>query len=160
VILLFLANALLGGCAGAPKPAAAPDTAVISATIDSLEQAFNAALAAKDTSAIVGFYADDATVLPANALRVTGTDGIRKLWAVMLGAPGVKLTIAPGQKIISQAGDLVVEAGAYDFTAQGPKGKPLHDVGKTLVVFKQVGGQWKLQVDSWNSDMPLPGQGK
>jgi hypothetical protein len=36
----------------------------------------------------------------------------------------------------------------------------MHDVGKCVVVLKQVGGQWKFQIDTWNSDTQMPGQGK
>jgi ketosteroid isomerase-like protein len=160
VILLLTSVALSGGCAGMPKPAAAPDTAAISSTIDSLMQAFSAAIAAKDTDAVVGTYADDAMVLPDNHGRADGKEAIRKLWVGLLSAPGVKLTVTPGPKTISQSGDLVVDVGTYDYTAASPKGKPVHDVGKTVGVFKQVGGQWKLQIDTWNSDLPMPGQGK
>ena len=148
---------LLAGCAGGQKQAPAVDTAAITAVIDSLGQAMNTAVAAKDTDAIVALYSDDAYLLPANMPRVDGRDAIHKGWVAMLRAPGAQLTLTPGQKVVSQAGDLVVDIGTYDYKATGPKKKPMHDVGKYVTVLKQVNGQWKIQVDTWNSDMPAPG---
>jgi uncharacterized protein (TIGR02246 family) len=159
-ILSLALVVLLGGCAGGQKQAPAVDTAAITAVIDSLGQAMNTAIAAKDTNAIVAMYADDAYLLPPSMVRADGKDAIHKIWAGFLSTPGAQLTLTPGQKIFSQAGDLVVDIGTFDFRATGPTGKPMHDVGKYVTVFKQVDGQWKIQVDTWNSDMPVPGSAK
>lgn len=159
VALLVLA-VLLGGCAGAPKQETAPDTVAIAATIDSLMRALGSAIAAGDTAAIVGFYADDAVILPDHAPRIDGMAAIRVLWAGFYRIPGFKMTLAPAQEMVSPSGDMVVSLGTWEFEAQGPQGKRLHDVGKSVSVFRQVGGQWKIQLDTWNSDQPPPGQAK
>ena len=144
----------LGGCAGAPRPAAAPDTAAIAATIDSLTRALDAAIAAGDTAAVVGFYADDAVVLPANAPRLEGKAAVHALWARYLGLPGFRMPLVPSRLMVSPAGDMVVALSTWEFTARGPQGQTLHDVGKSVAVYQQVAGQWKIQVDTWNSDLP------
>jgi uncharacterized protein (TIGR02246 family) len=159
-ILSLVLLVVLGGCAGGQKRAPAVDAAAITAAIDSIDTALSTAVAAKDTNAVLSFYADDANLLPPGMPRADGKDAIHKVWAGVLSTPGAELTTTPGQKIISQAGDLVVDLGTYDYKAVGPKKKPKHDVGKYVTVFKQVGGQWKIQVDTWNSDPPAPGQGK
>ncbi len=159
-ILSLILLAMLGGCAGGQKQAPAVDTAAISAAIDSLDQAANAANAAKDTNAVASMYADDAQLLPASMPRADGKDAIRKAWVSAYGTPGLQLSITPGKKIISEAGDLVVETGVYDFKAMGPKKKPLHDVGKYVTVFKKTDAGWKIVVDTWNSDLAMPGQAK
>jgi ketosteroid isomerase-like protein len=159
-ILSLILLVLLGGCAGGQKPAPAVDTAAITATLDSLGQAFNAAVAAKDTNAIVAMYADDASMLPPNMPRADGRDAIHKGWVGFMSTPGVQLTAKAGPPLIAQAGDMAVVVGTYDFKAMGPKKKPLSDVGKFVTMYKLVNGQWKMQVDTWNSDMPMPGQGK
>ena len=58
-------------------------------------------------------------------------------------------------EIVSQAGDMVVDLGTYDYQGLDPKQKPVQDVGKYVSVYKQVDGQWKMVVDAWNSD-PAP----
>ena len=120
-ILLLAAVLAWVGCAGGRKPPAV-DAAAITAVIDSLGRATNAAIAAKDT---------------------------------MLSAPGTQLVLTSGQKIVSQAGDMVVDLGTYDYQGLDPKQKPVQDVGKYVSVYKQVDGQWKMVVDAWNSD-PAP----
>jgi ketosteroid isomerase-like protein len=159
-VLSLLLTVLLSGCVGAPKLETAPDTAAIAATIDSLTRALDAAIAARDTAAIAGFYAEDAVVLPANAPRVDGKAAVHGLWARFLGMPGFRMPLVPAQQIVSPAGDMVVGLGTWEFDARGPQGQPLHDVGKSVAVYTQVGGQWKIQVDIWNSDQPAAGQAK
>ena len=153
-ILLLAAVLAWVGCAGGRKPPAV-DAAAITAVIDSLGRATNAAIAAKDTDAVVGRYADDAHLLAPNMPRVDGREAIRKGWVTMLSAPGTQLVLTSGQKIVSQAGDMVVDLGTYDYQGLDPKQKPVQDVGKYVSVYKQVDGQWKMVVDAWNSD-PAP----
>jgi uncharacterized protein (TIGR02246 family) len=158
--LVLAAAVLLGGCADGRKPAPAVDTAAIGAAVDSVKQACNAAIAARDTNAIAECYATDARVLPASMPRVEGKDAIRTWWAMALSAPGLELTLTPGQKLVSEAGDMVVDIGTYDYKAAGPKGQPMKDRGKHVTVLKKVDGRWKLVVDTWNSDSPPPGTAK
>jgi ketosteroid isomerase-like protein len=153
-ILLLAVVLTLAGCAGGQKPPAV-DPAAITAVIDSISKATNAAIAAKDTDAVVGRYAEDAHLLAPNMPRVDGREAIRKGWVTMLSAPGAQLALTSGQKIVSQAGDLVVDLGTYDYRGLDPKQKPVQEVGKYVTVYKQVDGQWKMVVDAWNSD-PAP----
>lgn len=133
------------------------DTAAIGASIDSLNQGFNAAVAARDTDAVVSIYSDDARVMPAHMPEAVGKDAIRRAWAGLLSFPGLELSITDNGRIIAEAGDQVVEHGAYRMKFQGPNGQPVEDVGKYVAVFKKVEGAWKIVVDTWNSDMPVPG---
>ncbi len=60
--------------------------------------------------------------------------------------------------MVAEAGDLAIDIGAYQMNMSGPKGEPIQDVGKYVTIFKKVGEDWKIVVDTYNSDMPLPGQ--
>jgi len=144
--------ALMGSCTTAQK-AEAPkaDTAVITAAIDSLNKAFTAAVAARDTETVVSFYADDAEVLPPGAPRSTGRDGIRAAWVGFLRMPDLSLTPQSVKVLNSDAGDLVVDVGSYTMSVKGPKG-PIEDVGKYVTVYKKTDGGWKIVVDTFNSD--------
>ena len=145
---------LAGGCSSPKSSAPAADTAAISATTDSLNAAFLAAITAKDTTALANFYAEDTRVMPPNAPVASGRDAARHTWAEFLGSPGLEFTFASTQKMIAQAGDLVVDIGTYDFKAAPPKGKPIHDVGKYVTIFKKTNGEWKIVVDMFSSDLP------
>ena len=115
----LIALALMGSCTTAQKTEAPKaDTAAIAAAIDSINKAFAAAVAARDTEAVVNFYADDAQVLPAGEPRATGKDGIRASWAGFLRIPDLSLTPKSAQVLNSDAGDLIVDVGSYTMTAK------------------------------------------
>jgi ketosteroid isomerase-like protein len=151
--------ALLGGCAAGEKAPATPpvDTAAINAAIDSIETAFGTAVTARDTEAVMNYYAGDARFLAANAPRVDGHDAIRASWVQFLRMPGVTLAPKSGERMVSLAGDMVVDVGSYTFKSAGPKGKAMNDTGKYVTVFRKVGSDWKAVVDIFNSDLPAAG---
>jgi uncharacterized protein (TIGR02246 family) len=154
--LILLAAA---GCAGGAKTSTTPavDQTAIGAKVDSVNAAYAAAIAQRDTNAAVGLYADDAHMMPANMPRADGKDAIRKVWVGLLSMPGLDLKITSNSKIVSEAGDMAIDLGTYTFAAKDPKGKPMTDHGKYVTVLKNVNGQWKILIDTWNSDVMPPG---
>jgi uncharacterized protein (TIGR02246 family) len=155
VFLLMLA-VLIGACAGQPKTAAV-DTAAVTASLDSLNTAFVAAVAARDTNAVVSFYAPDAQLLPPAAPRADGHDAIRAAWVGFLQTPGLELQLTSVRPIVAEAGDIVIDVVSYAMKFTDAKCKPMEDVGKYVTVVKKVGGEWKLVVDMFNSDKPATG---
>src|SRR5438093_7936454 len=110
----LILTALMGSCATSSKPPApAMDQTAAEAIIASLNQKFAAAVAARDTDQVVGFYADDAHVLPANAPRADGREAIRATWVQFLRTPGLSLVPTSTQVIVSGAGDLLIDVGSY-----------------------------------------------
>jgi len=157
-VAAILLVAIVASCSGMQPPAKPPvDQAAISASVDSAQTAWAGAVAARDTTLLVNCYAGDAHVLAANAPRADGTAAIREGFVGFLSTPGLDIKLASNTKIISEAGDLVVDLGSYEMSFQDAKGKPMHDVGKYTTIFKRVNGEWKIVVDTWNSDTPLPG---
>ena len=154
----ILCIALMSGCTAAP-PATTPavDQAAIAAAVDAITPAFAAAVAARDTNAIGAMYADDAHMMAPNMPRVDGRDAIRSAWAGFMSMPGMELVPTANTKIVSEAGDMVVELGTYVFRGTDPAGKPMADNGKYVTVYKRVNGEWKIVVDTYNSDLPVPG---
>jgi uncharacterized protein (TIGR02246 family) len=155
--LVMLAAALMTGCNQAPPASAPVDQAAIGAAVDSVTTSFFNAFAARDTDAVAAFYTDDAHLLPANMARADGRDAIRAGWAGFMSTPGVQLTGASNGKVVSEAGDLVVDLGTYSMKWQDAKGKEMVDTGKYVTVYKKTNGAWKIVVDTFNSDMPIPG---
>ena len=157
LLLAFLG--VIAGCATqvpGPKPAAV-DTAAMTASLDSLNKAFIAAVAARDTNAVAAMYSDDAHVLPANMPRADGRDAIRAMWAGMLKTPGLVLNLTASQPMFTEAGDMIIDIGGYAMKMTDKKGKPMEDIGKYVTIFKKVDGSWKIVVDTFNSDKAAPG---
>lgn len=155
--LPILLASWLGGCASAPPAPPAVDQAAIGIAIDSVSAVYNAAVAARDTNAIVNMYADDAHLMPANAPRADGKDAVRQGWVGFLSIPGMELTSVSNTKIVSEAGDMVVDLGSFVFKFEPQPGKPITDTGKYTTVFRKVNGEWKIVVDMFNSDIPVTG---
>jgi uncharacterized protein (TIGR02246 family) len=155
--LAMLTVALMTGCTQAPPASAPVDQTAIGAAVDSVTANFFTAVAAKDSNAVTTFYADDAHFLPANMARVDGHDAIRAAWAGFLTMPGLHLTGTSNTKVISEAGDMVIDLGTYAMKWQDAKGKEMTDTGKYVTTYKKVNGEWKIVVDTFNSDIPVPG---
>src|SRR6266849_2126617 len=108
------------------------DTAAEEKVIRDLDKKWVEAVAARDTIAIGNIFAEDAEFLPQGAPLVSGRAAIRSAWAVLVKAPGLWLT--------------------YEDGVDGPKGRRIEDVGKFVVAWKKVNGEWKVQYDIFNSD--------
>jgi uncharacterized protein (TIGR02246 family) len=107
----------------------------------------------KDAAAIAQFYTEDGAVMPPNMAIGKGRPAIQKVWADMMATPGFDLTIAPEQIVVSSSGDMALDRGTYRLTVS-PGGTPQRDIGKYVVVWRKIGGEWKAAADIFNSDLP------
>ena len=163
-----LALLTLGACA--TKEARRPDTASLAAAtlagsaatdaaalrkgIDSMGTRLTNAMLRGDTAAAVSGYTDDAIVMPPNEKTAHGHAEIAKSFAGMLAKAKVIAFTAHTEDVIA-TGDYGIETGTYDMTLQPKTGKPVHDVGKYLAVWKkQPDGGYKMVRDIFNSDLP------
>src|SRR5262245_14814842 len=145
-LIFGVAAILLGSCAAAPqKPTV--DVAAVKAALAEINQKYTAAVAAHDANALMPLYADDARMLPANAPRTDGHDGIRKTWERFVATPRLELTFNSSDITVTEAGEMAYDVGAYKLKFTDPKGKPVEDVGKYVTIFKKVGDEWKISVE-------------
>jgi ketosteroid isomerase-like protein len=112
--------------------------------LDAANKAFARAVMAGDIDALVNDYTEDGCVIAPMAGETCGKKAIRAFWESVIatrpknveiitekaGGEG-RLAFATGQLLITDA-DSAVQKNRF------------------AVVFKKVGGQWKLRVDSWN----------
>lgn len=131
--------------------AARADMSADEQTIRALGQKVLAAVQAKDATASAGFYAADGAMLPADGQIAQGTAAITVAWQGLLGMKNVQLTFGPTQVTVASANDMAYEIGTYELSFDSDKG-PVEDVGKYVVVWKKVGGDWKVAADISNSD--------
>jgi len=108
---------------------------------------------AKDSAAIARLYTEDGAVMPPNAPMGKGRSAIETTWAGLMQIPGFDLHILPEQITVSSAGDMALDRGTYRL-AVAPNGNEIIDIGKYVVVWRKVGGQWKAAADIFNSDLP------
>ncbi len=118
--------------------------------IEATNARFMEAINSGDIATVAGLYTDDAVLCAPNMPMQRGRAAIRATFDGMIQAMGVpKLQLDTAQ--VEERGDAAWEIGAYTMTAGGQT-----DKGKYLVVWKREGSDWKLAVDMWNSDSPMP----
>lgn len=114
----------------------------IRAANDDFERRF----AAGDAPGLAGLYTSAGKLLPPNSDAVSGHGGIEAFWrgAMDMGIKSAKLETVQ----LEGLGGTAVEEGRYTLAAAD--GGVL-DQGKYVVVWKNDGGRWKLDLDIWNS---------
>lgn len=118
--------------------------------LDKLAQEFAVAFNAQDAAKVAAFYADDAVLMPPNQPMVKGRANIEAEWKRMFGQGVTSLQLRPMESLTT--GDQAFEAGTSSVTMKGAG----TDQGKYVVVYKRVGGDWKIAYDIFNSDQPPP----
>lgn len=121
----------------------------VRAAIDAANAKFGAAWGKKDAAALTALYTANATLLPPNGARATGSQAILEFWKAALPVVPPAATLTSTE--VETHGDTAHEVGTYQMFAADGK---VVDTGKYIVVWKREGGQWKLHRDIWNSDMP------
>ncbi len=125
-------------------------------TLRDLDAQWSKAAAAKDLEQTVAYYSDDAIVLPPNTASATTKEAIRNAWKDLLASPGFVITWKPIRVELGKSADMAWLSGTYEVTMNDPTGKPIHDRGKYLEVWKrQPDGNWKCAADMWNSDLTV-----
>ncbi|MBA3639033.1 MAG: nuclear transport factor 2 family protein [Acidobacteria bacterium] len=116
--------------------------------LNKLTADFEAAYNAGDAVKAAAMYADDAVQMPPDEQMVKGRSAIEARLKSEMQKGKVTLKLSPSASAISA--DQAYEAGTA--TVALPDGRTLSE--KYLVVYKRVGGEWKIAYDIWNSNAP------
>ncbi len=119
----------------------------IEATIKTLLES----LSGGDAAGVAAHYTDDAALLPPEAARIDGREGIQGFWQALIDA-GVR-DVALTTQEVDDFGDVANEVGTISATAPSEDGGRVQLAGKYVVVWKRGGdGTWRLHRDIWNFD--------
>ncbi len=147
---------LLAGCAqsggnasGGNAPGGNAPVPGLKAQIDANNAAWSAAANRGDAAAVAAMYTETATMLPPGMEPRTGRAAIEKTVAA-LGSSGIQNFTLTALDVSQVGPDTAREIGRFSLDAPGPKKKLVKVEGKYVVVWKQVGGKWLLDVDIWN----------
>ncbi len=114
---------------------------------------FVSALRTGNVEQLVAAYSDSAVVLPPNAPAMIGRDSIRQFWTGFLGIGAIDGKLMTEN--VTQTCDMAAERGRYELTItpRQPGAAAIHDRGKYVVVWRKIGGEWKMWNDIFNSDL-------
>lgn len=127
------------------------------AAVRARSEAVVAAEAAFDVEAAVTFWAEDAILQPAGSPQVEGKDAILNVYRQYFESGMVKEFSGHASHVhVSASGDLAYEIGINRMVLAGDEADLL-DMGKYLLVWKKVGGEWMITALSFTSDAPAPG---
>jgi uncharacterized protein (TIGR02246 family) len=137
---------LLAGCS---QPSVTVPVSDLKAQIDANNAAWVVAANQGDAAGVAALYTEDATMLPPGMDIQQGRAAIQKTVEGLAGS-GVR-NIALSALDVAQTGpDTAREIGRVTLEAPGPKKQFVKVEGKYVVIWKLVGGKWKLNVDIWN----------
>jgi uncharacterized protein (TIGR02246 family) len=125
----------------------------VRAIIDANNKQFIGAFNKGDAAAVANMYTMGARVLPPNSEMVEGRANIQKYWQDAISAGLKFVSLEPVH--VETHGNIAVEIGRYTLTVPGAGGTTTTDRGKYVVVWKREGRNWKLAVDTFNTNMPL-----
>jgi ketosteroid isomerase-like protein len=141
----------------AAAPARADDTAAIGrAALD----AYVAAINSNDVETLMASLTDDVVYQPPNAPELVGKAAVRAMIAgYYAGYKGHWEKTAIGFTV---NGDWAFQRFTYTSRNTDRKtGAVVTDTGKGLVIFRRgADGIWRVAIDGWSSDQPVPAAGR
>ncbi len=148
----------LCGCASAASSGGlgAGDFASAERALHERSDDFQRTESALDAVRAAAFWAEDAVVQPAGTPSVVGRPAVLALYRQFFGPMGVKeLKGTATRLVIARSGDLAYETGINRIVIGTPAGDLL-DVGKYLLVWRKIAGEWYVSTLSFTSDAPAP----
>lgn len=112
---------------------------------------WQAAMNAGDVEGIAALYTENARLMPPNLEAMTGKDAVRAAFGGMIEAgQSVELNTIEHRS----GGDTAYVVGNYKLK----QGDAVVDQGKYIETWtRNADGEWLMNNDIWNSDMPAPG---
>jgi uncharacterized protein (TIGR02246 family) len=127
---------------------AAPVFAQSKAAIEKLNEAWMSAFNKGDAAAVAALYTEDAYVLPPGTGMVKGHAAVEAFWRQaaqqMSDAKLTTVDVLPlGRTAAREIGTVTLKT----------KTQPPQEIeGKYVVLWRKIGGTWKLATDIWNTD--------
>ena len=132
--------------------AAAADERALHARSTGLQQAESAMDVARSTS----FWAPDAVAQPSGGPTIVGRPAVEALYRQLFTSGMIKeFRGTPSHVEMAASGDLAYETGVNRMVLHTPSGDML-DMGKYLLVWKRIDGEWYVAALSATSDAPAP----
>jgi len=106
-----------------------------------------------DLEGMLSYYAENPISMPSYQPMLRSLDAIRESHKQQ-HEMGMKVTAfeLTATDVILE-GNIAIEIGTYTISMGMPEMGPMDDHGKYMNVWEKQGGDWKIRVDMWNTDM-------
>ncbi len=125
----------------------------VSEQIKEMDAKWVAAFKQGDFATIEALYAANGLLLPSNSPPIEGPKAIAAVWKSWSELPNVEVVFGPNRIEASTSGDMAYDYGWYTFAFDTDNGR-VTDKGKYVVVWKKIGGTWKVAADIFNTNLP------
>jgi uncharacterized protein (TIGR02246 family) len=122
----------------------------IKSEIDAANAKFVAAFNKGDAAGVAELYIEQATALPPGAPMAKGRAAIQAFWQGAIQAGYKNVTLKALQ--VDRYGSAAREIGQFSLDAPNPQKQMVHVEGKYVVLWRRIGGTWKLDTDIWNAN--------
>jgi uncharacterized protein (TIGR02246 family) len=124
-------------------------------SVKSLLKAYEAALNASDTEAVMTLYGANPIFMPQNAPAMVGRDAVRKAYEQVFST--IKLTVKFKIREVEALGDTAwgrtTSAGTTKILATG---KVVSESNNELYIFKREDGSWQMHRYLFAEAIPMP----
>lgn len=155
VTMLLLGLTLLAITAWAAQPSTPKDEPYYVKEIGGVIKAYEKALSASDTSAVMGLYGSVPVFVPPNSKGVAGRDAVKSAYEGLFKTikPSLVFTIHEVVALGDTAYVRTSSEGEVEVLANNAKVK---DAYNELFIVRKEQGQWKIHRYIFNSAMPAP----
>jgi len=120
--------------------------------IRDLDAEWSRAAENKDADKFATFYSETGSAMSFNVPIATGRAKVQELWRALMAKPGFSLRFAPTHIEVAASRDLAFDVGTFALSLNDDKGNAMTIPGKYVVVWKKHDGEWKAEVDIFNTD--------
>ena len=142
---------VLSGCVQSSVDSEAEQAALRSAATK-----YHEAGSTSDIETVVALYATDGVILPPNAPAQTGPAAFRDFAIAFTGLPAFSMRFDTPTVEISAAGDMGYTLTDTFISFDGPDGSRVEDQVRDFHLWEKRDGEWKVVLDIWNSELPMP----
>lgn len=122
-------------------------------TIEQINERWMAAFNSGDAAGVAALYTENARMMPPDDATYNGREGVQ---AVCQGAMDAGIKNCRLETVeLDEYGDVAVEIGKATLTIQPDGGDESTEIMKYVIVWKNDNGDWRLQLDIWNSAAPV-----
>lgn len=141
--LVLVVGLAAAACGGPVEPAfGRPDSeAIRKATAD-----LTAGINEKNVDRILELYTENSVFMPPNAPLLRGREPLKGFYTDLVSRVS-DLKMEPAD--VAGHGPIAYQSGSYTMNVGTAR-----DRGKYLMVFRNMGGNWKMEYTSWSSDLP------